>query len=102
MAGYDGGHAALSFSASGDNTVVAAQTGKTIRVHAIALTAASPVTVAIKDGASTTLGSFQNVTSLSIDQFDGAPRYVLTSGNALIINLGAAVSCTGTIWYTVY
>lgn len=89
-----------SFSSSGDNTVVAATASQTTRVFAIALTFATPVDVAIKDGAGTTLGVFQQITSLVLDPLGASPRYVTTANTAFIINLGAAVSAKGTIWYT--
>lgn len=92
----------VSFSSSGDNTIIAANERQSIRLFAIALTAASPVTITVKDGASITLGAFQGVTSLVLDPFAACPasheRWTLTRGNALIFNLSSGVSVTGTIW----
>lgn len=91
----------ISVSSSGDNTGVAAVAAQTVRVYGIALTFASPVDASLKDGAGTTLGVFQGVTSLVLDPFpSGSPRFITSSGNAFIINLSAAVACKGTLWYT--
>lgn len=82
-----------------DNTVIAGATGKHINVYAVAITTASPVDFIFKDG-STTKGRFLNQTSITLDPMQDKPRYTLSSGNGFVINLSAAGTCTGNIWYT--
>ena len=89
----------ISFAASGDNTAIAAVAAQTTRVFAVSLTFAAPVDVTIKDG-STVLGVFQGITSLTLDPLWGNPRYIGTANTNFVVNLSAAVSCKGTIWYT--
>lgn len=93
-------NAAVSASSSGDNTVVSGVSSQTVRVFSLAITTASPVDVTLKDGSSTVLGVFQNITSLVLDPMMGSPRYVTTASNAFVINLSSAVACKGTVWYT--
>jgi hypothetical protein len=91
--------ASISVSASGDNTAIAGVANQTIRLYALALTLAAPADVTLKDG-STVLGTFQGVTALILDPLVGNPRWVTTAGNDFKINLGAAVACKGTVWFT--
>lgn len=88
----------VAVSALGDNSLVAAVGGQVIDVHALALTFASPVDVIFKDG-STVLGKFQQITELTLDQLKGMDRYICKTGD-FIVNLSAAVACTGTLWYS--
>ena len=48
----------VNISASGDNTIVAAVSGQTTRVHRMKLSVAGPVIVQVKDGAGTVLEVF--------------------------------------------
>ncbi len=89
---------AVSASSSGDNTAVAATAGKTIRLYRLALTSASSVNVAVKDGASTTMATFTGLGTVVLSDPD-KPLFVTTAGNALILGLSGAVSVTGSIWY---
>lgn len=92
--------AAISTASSGDNTLVAGTANQTIRVYRIMWTLASPGTVTLKDGASTSLtGALSAVTGL-IESTDGNPLFVTTAGNAFIANLSAAIQMSGAIWYT--
>lgn len=92
----------VSFSSSGENVVVAGVSAQKVRVFALALTFASPVDATIKDAASgNTLGVFQGVTSLVLDEFsNGSPRYISATAGAFVISLSSAVACKGSIWYT--
>lgn len=96
--------AALSFSSSGDNTAIAAATGKTIKVWKIAFTVAGAVNVTFKDGASTSLSGAYVLTangSNFVLDYDGSPWFVTQPGNAFIINLSGAVALTGQVWYSI-
>lgn len=93
--------AALSFNTNGDNTVIAAATGQTIYVYALAIDGATATAVSIKDGAGTIIDGPATVTHFERNMFpDMRPRYILTAGNALIINLGAGNSFGGAVWYS--
>lgn len=92
----------VAASSAGDNTLLAGTASQTIRVFAIAITAPAGATVdvAIKDGAGITLATFKAVGSLVLDPLGVNPRWVLTAGNALILNLSSAVAVTGSVWTT--
>lgn len=95
-------NAAVSFSSSGDNTVVSGTGGQTIRVHRIMFVVAGTVNVTLKDGASTSLSGAIPMTAyggLILDLSD-TPWFVTAAGNAFIINLSAAVQVSGFIQYT--
>jgi hypothetical protein len=95
-------NAAISFSSSGDNTVVSGTGGQTIRVHRMVFVVTSAVNVTVKDGASTSLTGAMPMTAyggVALDLSD-TPWFVTASGNALVINLSAAVQVSGFIQYT--
>lgn len=91
--------ASISASSSGDNTIVAAVGGQTVRVHKIFLVAASVVTVTVKDGAGTSLTGAMTLGAMTLD-LDSEPWFVTSVGNALILNLGSAVQVSGRVHYT--
>ena len=93
---------AINISASGDNTIVAAVTAQTIRVHKLFLAASGAVSIKFKDGASTDfMPAFplQAYGGMVLDS-DQDPWFVTTAGNALIINLSAAVQVSGILYYS--
>jgi len=94
--------ASISVAASGDNTIVAAVASKRIKVYAINLSAVGTVSVKWKDGAATDFQGAQDLQAregytLSVSP----PAFLLgtTAGNALILNLSAAVGVRGWIAY---
>lgn len=96
--------AVINNNSSGDNAIIAASSGKTIKVWKIFFTAAGAVNVTFKDGASTALsgavvlsGSGSSMTLY----YDGSPHWVTSPGNAFIINLSGAVAITGQVYYTI-
>jgi hypothetical protein len=92
--------AAVNFSASGDNTVIAGTAAQTIRVYGIALTnAATAITLTFKDGASISLSGALSLSAMVLDR-DGQPHFVTTAGNAFVINLSGTSQVSGTIWFT--
>lgn len=95
--------AAITFASSGDNTCIAAVTGRPILVWKIAFTAAGAVNVTFKDGASTSLsGAFQLTaagSSMTLS-YDGAPWFSTVPGNAFVVNLSGAVALAGIVHYT--
>lgn len=92
----------VSISSSGENVVVAGVASQKVRVYALALTAASPVDITVKDAASgSTLAVFQGVTSLALDEFsNGSPRFVSATAGAFILSLSSEVVVKGSVWYT--
>ena len=89
-------------AASGDTTVVAAVAGRTVRVYGLRLSAAAATVVQVKDGAGTVLEQFNFGASggSAILQLRGAPFYVGTQGNALVINSSNAVQVDGQLEYS--
>lgn len=93
----------LNFSASGDNTAVAAVAGHSIIVWKMLFTTAAAVNVTFKDGAATTLSGaliFGGNGSVFF-AYDGSPYYSTSIGNAFVINLSGAVGIAGTVYYTI-
>lgn len=94
---------AINAASSGDNTLIAAVTGQTIRVHKLFLIASGAVNIKFKDGAGGT--DFHPAIPLyagggmTLD-FDGDPWFLTTAGNAFVLNLSAAVQISGRIYYS--
>lgn len=90
--------AAITTASSGDNTLVTAVAGKTIRVYKILLTLAAG-TVTFKDGAGTSLTGAMTLSGLIMEDPNGNPLFMTSAGNAFIANLSGANQMSGTIWY---
>ena len=95
--------APINISSSGNNVVVAGQTGKIVRVYRLAMVAMSSVTATIEDGGSTAL---TGPMALAANQelyfpFDTQPVFITSPGNAFEIKLSSGVSVGGVIYYTV-
>lgn len=90
--------AAISAASSGDNTLVAAVAGKSIRVYRIVFTLAAG-SVAFKDGASTSLTGAMTATAGVLEDPIGNPLFITTAGNAFIANLSGANQLSGVIYY---
>lgn len=93
--------AAISASDSGDNTIVAASSGKAFRVLAYVLVADDAVAVKWKDGASTdTSGDMSLAANGGVAAPYNPDGHVATSvGNALVLNLSGAVAVNGHLTY---
>lgn len=99
-------HAAISFSASGDNVVIAGVGGQTIRVYRIFFVNADGSTttnVTIKDSTPTSFtGAFPLVPNGSFSgDGQGDPPWTTATGKGFVINSSAAVQISGEVWYTV-
>lgn len=94
--------AVISAASSGANEIVAAVTGKKIKVWRIMFVTDGAVTVIFKDGTTALSGtmSFAANGSLVLDTTLDDPLYTTTAGNAFVATLGGAVGIRGTIWYT--
>lgn len=98
--------ATISTSASGDTTLVAAQPGRKIRVVSYTVIAAGDVSVKFKSGSTDITGAMPLTTNggaapsgsgLAPSGFAGL--FETASGEALVINLSAAVAVGGHLTY---
>lgn len=100
-------YAAISVSASGDNTVVAASGNRRIRVKNYTIIAAGSVSVTWKSGASTSIsgamplaangGAAPSAGSANANGPDGVLE--TNGGDALVLNLSGAVGVYGHLSY---
>lgn len=91
----------ISCASSGDNTIVAASASNFFRLYAILFTVATPVGVKLGDTSFWTgVMTFGTGGGLLLTQ-QGEPHFISSAVNkAFVINLSAAVQCSGTVWYT--
>lgn len=100
-------HSAISASSSGDNTVVAAVTGKKIKVLNYTMIAATDVSATWKSGASTSLSGAMPLTnnsgaapSAGVSTPAGlVPLFETAQGEALVLGLSSAVLVAGHLTY---
>lgn len=85
---------AVSLNSSGDHTVVAAQSGKSIQVLRAVLTLSEESTVQFKSG-SNNLSGPMTCTSLMFTDETGSPWFVTNVSEALVIDIGTSVVCGG-------
>lgn len=89
----------VSINASGDNTIVAAVAGQSIRIIKLFLAGATSVVAKIYDGPSAT-GTLKGTFTLgTLAQDREQDPLILTAGNALVINLSSGVAVTGQLDY---
>jgi len=96
--------APITFASSGNNTVVAAVGGKTVRVYKMILVVAGATNITFQDSAGSPVlfsGAlpFQANGSLVLDLTD-EPWFTTTVGTSFVINSSNAVQVSGTIYYT--
>ena len=102
MASWEHKFAAISASSSGNNTVVAAVTGRKIRVVALAMMAAAAVNAKFQDGASGTdlTGLFYPAANGGfVLPFNPQGWFETTAATLLNINLSGAVAVGGCLLY---
>lgn len=98
--------AAIAASSSGDNTVVAAVSGKKIRVKAWAASngAATPQNVKWRSGTTDITGLFYSTAIGTISSHGMAPvnefYFETAAGQALVLNLSAATAVGGSVQYS--
>lgn len=93
---------AIAVSSSGDNEIVAAVTGRRIKVTSFSIQATGTVNAKWKDGGSTDLtGAYNWQAREGIAMGLAAPAFLFatTAGNALNLNLSGAVSVVGHVSY---
>ena len=94
--------AAISIAGMGDNTVVAAVTGQRVKVMHLSLFTSGAVNVQVKSGAGTNLtGAFTFLANQgwAFDAAGGNKAMMTTAGDALVVNLSAAVTVTGYVQF---
>lgn len=93
----------VDHSAGGTLELVAAATGEKVKVMAMCLTLASPTTLDFKSASTSLTGplalSTINLDPLSFVDMEVEPWFQTTAGEALNLTFGAAVRCTGIIFY---
>lgn len=94
-------YAAIAVSSSGDNTMVAAVAGKRVLLLQYNLMANGTVNAKWKDGASTDISglSYLVVNTGKVVSFSPMGWMVTTVGNALVLNLSAAIAVGGELGY---
>lgn len=91
----------ISCSSSGDNTIVGAVASQFVRIYGLMFTVASPVNVKLGDTTpaySTGAMTFSFGGGIFWGQ-QGEPYLITAIGKGFVINLSAAVQCSGVIWY---
>lgn len=94
----------ISLSASGDNTVISANTGKRFAITDIYMQAASDVNIIIKSGANNLTGAVPFATATTLEKIWQAQgeRCVFKTravNEAFIVNLSGNVAVTGWVTY---
>jgi hypothetical protein len=96
--------AAINFTATGDNTVVAGVAGQQIRVYRIFFVVSAATTITFKDGAGTNLtGAISMLAngSFVLDfDFDNHPWFTTSVGNAFVINQSGTAQVSGRVYFT--
>lgn len=97
---YEVKYARVNATDDGDNTVVAAVTGKSIVVIGYAVNANAAGVVTFKD-ATATHASFELTDGGSVTYAGGTscPAFRVTKGAALVVNNAAGVDCLGHLSY---
>jgi hypothetical protein len=92
---------AINVAGSGDNQLLAGTGGQTIRVWKFWLVAAAAVSLKFRDGTTDLHPAIALVAGGSwLLDLDGEPWFVTAAGNALNLNLSAAVQVSGRWYYT--
>ena len=93
----------LDFAASGDNTVIAAVTGRPIRVWRMMVIANAAVNVVWKHGSTAFNGHAWPITAQGsgwVLDMDNEPWFSTAPGEAFVMNLSGAVQMFGKIFYS--
>lgn len=91
---------AITFAASGDNTVIAAVASQTTKVFSIFFTVAGATTITIKNGAGASLTGAMTLStggSFTLDM-NTMPWFTTSVNTAFIINSSAAVQVSGRVY----
>jgi hypothetical protein len=94
--------ASISFTASGDNTVVAGVSEKIIQVFKLVITAAGTTNLVFKDGTAGTAltGPIPFVANEQLLlAFDTTPHFAASPGNNFVVNSSISVQVSGAVWF---
>lgn len=95
---------AISFSASGDNTVIAADANRSIYVWQFFFVnndTSTTTSITLKEGSTAKSGAYKIAALGSHSEgCTGTPWAVAPPGSAFIMNSSAAVQISGTVYYT--
>lgn len=92
--------AVVSFSASGDNDVIAALTGQSIKVHRLFLVVSATTNLTPKDGATAFTGAISMTANGSwVLDYTELPWFTTTAGNAFRINQSDGAQVSGRVYY---
>ena len=94
----------VNIASSGDNTVIASQSGKCLEVYKFWVVSEGAVNLKFKDGATALNATAVHLTADGSSMFfpvDGKSYWGTSQGNAFIINLSGAVQVSGRIYYAV-
>ena len=94
----------ISFSSSGDNTVIASDSTRTIYVWQFFFVnndASTATNITLKEGSTAISGAYKIAAGGSHTAgCTGTPWAIVSPGSGFVINSSAAVSVTGTVYYT--
>lgn len=92
--------AAITAASSGDNTIIAAVTGRAINVWKMWFTTAAAVNVVFKAGSTALSGTeVFGGNGSNFFPYDGSPYFYIPPNTAFVINLSGAVALGGMIYY---
>lgn len=107
FAGTDCGPAtrtAISFSSSGDNTVIAADSTSVLYIWQFFFVNNSTTTdtnITLKEGSTSVSGAYTIASKGSHTAMcTGTPWAIVPAGSAFVVNSSAAVQVSGTVYYT--
>lgn len=86
----------ITFSGSGDNTIVAATAGKATQVLALVLSVAGATAITAKRGSTALTGAMSLATGVPLNlPFTGVPYFTTAANAAFILNSSTAVQVSG-------
>ncbi len=94
--------AVVNVTGPGDQTIITAPTNGPIRVWKIVLTVSGATTMTFKHGTTAFNGPFvftANGSSLGL-YYDGSPHFTCKPAENFVMNLSAAVTAAGIVYYT--
>lgn len=92
--------AVINASSSGDNTIIAAVTGRAINIWQLSYTTAGAVSITYKAGSTALSGAYvYSGNGSDFRPYTGAPWFYIPPNTAFVINLSGAVGIAGTVQY---
>lgn len=91
---------AITFSNTGDNTIVSGVAGQTIRVFRLFFICSTATNITVKDGATALTGAmnFSANQGMALD-LSNESYFVTSGGNNLVLNQSGTAQCSGTAYY---